>query len=43
MAAAFECFSPDCTALTPSGALDNENHEAAARTLKPPFRTAAWS
>ena len=34
MAAAFECFSPNCIALTPSGALNNEKHEAAARALK---------
>jgi len=34
MTQAFRCFAPECISLTPSGALDNEKHEAVARLLK---------
>jgi hypothetical protein len=34
MTEAFACFDPECIALTPSGALNNEQHEAVARLLK---------
>jgi hypothetical protein len=34
MTEAFACFAPECIALTPSGALNNEQHEAVARLLK---------
>lgn len=34
LAEAFVEFAPDCIALTPSGRLNNEQHLAAARTLK---------
>ena len=31
---ALECFAPDCISITPSGALSNARHHAAARALK---------
>jgi ketosteroid isomerase-like protein len=34
MTEAFACFAAECIALTPSGALNNEKHEAIARLLK---------
>ena len=31
---ALECFAPDCISITPSGALNNARHHAAAQALK---------
>jgi hypothetical protein len=43
MTEAFACFDPECIALTPSGALNNEQHEAVARLLNTPSRMATWN
>jgi ketosteroid isomerase-like protein len=34
MTEAFALFAPDCISLTPSGALNNDQHQAVARNLK---------
>jgi hypothetical protein len=33
IAGAMECFAPDCISVTPSGALNNARHHAAAQAL----------
>ncbi len=34
IAGAMACFAPDCVSITPTGALNNARHGAAARALK---------
>jgi hypothetical protein len=42
MTEAFALFATDCISLTPSGALNNEKHEAVARNLKHAIPVGTW-